>query len=49
MTRFLVGIVFDAVLVIGGAYVRDTGMIRSAPPPQTLVNWDLVFQALGGR
>jgi len=42
--RFILGAIVGAVLVVGAAYVHDTGMLRPITgqnaPPQPLVNWD---------
>jgi hypothetical protein len=39
--RFLQGMVVGAVLIIGAAYVYDTGMLREGEKPTApLVNWN---------
>jgi hypothetical protein len=48
--RFVMGVVVGALLVIGGAYVRDTMALHNAAgpaPPPLLVNWDMVFGVFG--
>jgi hypothetical protein len=45
--RFVVGVIVGAALVLGSAYLHDTGRIK-AGPKQAFVNWDVVF-ALAGR
>ena len=53
MSRFLLGVIVGAVLVVGGAYYHDTRMMppptvgQAAPLPY--VNWDQLIQAFGGR
>lgn len=47
--RFIQGIVVGALLLLGSAYLHDTGMIGTAdgkaPPP--FVNWDTLTAMLG--
>jgi hypothetical protein len=45
--RFIFGVVVGAVLMLGSAYLHDTGVVK-AGPKQPFVNWDTVF-ALAGR
>jgi len=45
--RFILGMIVGAALMLGSAYLHDTGVVRVGPP-QPFVNWDLVF-ALAGR
>jgi hypothetical protein len=48
--RFVIGVIVGVVLVVGGAYVRDTMALRNAAgqaPPPLLVNWDMVVGLLG--
>ena len=44
--RFILGVFVGAALMLGSAYLHDTGVIR-AGPPQPFVNWDTVIGALG--
>ena len=43
--RFLLGVVCGAVLMLGSAYLHDTGVVR-AGPTQPFVNWDAVLGML---
>ena len=45
--RFILGMVVGAALMLGIAYLHDTGVVR-AGPATPFVNWDTVF-ALAGR
>ena len=45
--RFILGMIVGAALMLGSAYLHDTGVVRVGPP-QAFVNWDVVF-ALAGR
>jgi hypothetical protein len=45
--RFILGVFVGAVLMLGSAYLHDTGMVK-AGPAQPFVNWDIVF-SLAGR
>jgi hypothetical protein len=45
--RFILGVFVGAVLMLGSAYLHDTGMVK-AGPAQPFVNWDTVF-SLAGR
>ncbi len=45
--RFIFGIFVGAGLMLGSAYLHDTGWLRVGPA-QAFVNWDTVF-ALAGR
>ena len=53
MARFLCGILVGAILVIGGAYVRDVRAMQTAKangaPPLPIVNWEQITAAFGGR
>jgi len=44
--KFILGIFVGAALMLGSAYLHDTGVVR-AGPPQPFVNWDIVFGMLG--
>ena len=47
--RFIQGVIVGVLLMLGSAYLHDTGMIGSreskAPPP--FVNWDTLLGAIG--
>ena len=47
--KFVYGLVVGAALMLGSAYLHDTGMIGTvdgkAPPP--FVNWDTLIRMLG--
>jgi len=47
--KFVYGLVVGAALMLGSAYLHDTGMIGTvdgkAPPP--FVNWDTLIGMLG--
>lgn len=47
--KFIYGVVIGAVLLLGSAYLHDTGLIGAvdgkAPPP--FVNWDTLIGMLG--
>jgi len=45
--RFILGMVVGAALVLGLAYLHDTGVMRVGPAT-AFVNWDTVF-ALAAR
>ena len=45
--RFILGMIVGAAVMLGSAYLHDTGVVR-AGPAQPFVNWDVVF-ALAGR
>ncbi len=45
--RFILGVLFGAALMLGSAYLHDTGRMRVGPA-QPFVNWDTVF-SLAGR
>jgi hypothetical protein len=47
--RFVIGVIVGAVLVVGGAYVRDQMALHNAAgqAPPLLVNWDMVVGLLG--
>ena len=44
--KFILGVFVGAALMLGSAYVHDTGMVR-AGPKQPFVNWDTVVGLLG--
>jgi hypothetical protein len=44
--KFILGVFFGAALMLGSAYVHDTGMVK-AGPRQPFVNWDTVVGILG--
>ena len=44
--KFILGVFVGAGLMLGSAYVQDTGMIK-AGPKQPFVNWDTVIGMLG--
>lgn len=46
--RFIFGVFVGAALMVGSAYIHDTGMVR-AGPKQPFVNWDTVIGMLGGE
>jgi hypothetical protein len=48
--RFIQGVIVGALLMIGSAYLHDTGMVKfgdakETPPP--FVNWDTVLGMMG--
>ena len=43
--KFIFGVVCGAVLVLGSAYLHDTGVVK-AGPEQPFVNWDTVIGML---
>lgn len=43
--RFILGVVCGAVLILGSAYLHDTGVVR-AGPAKPLVNRDTVIGML---
>ena len=43
--RFIVGMIVGAALLLGAAYLHDTGTLRVGPK-QVFVNWDTVFGML---
>jgi len=43
--RFILGVVCGAVLILGLAYLHDTGVVK-AGPAQPFVNWDTVVGML---
>jgi hypothetical protein len=45
--RFIFGALVGAAIMLGSAYLHDTGRVRVGPT-QVFVNWDVVF-ALAGR
>ncbi len=44
--RFLLGVVVGAGLMLGSAYLHDTGRVKMGPA-QPFVNWDTVIGMLG--
>src|SRR5262245_175831 len=44
--KFILGVFVGAALMVGSAYVHDTGMVK-AGPQQPFVNWDTVIGMLG--
>ena len=46
--NFLFGIVVGAALMLGSAYLHDTGSVRFGPE-QAFVNWDTVLSMMPGR
>ena len=44
--RFILGIIVGAALLLGAAYLHDTGVIK-AGPKEAFVNWDSVIGMLG--
>jgi len=45
--RFILGVFVGAALMLGSAYLHDTGRMHVGPA-QPFVNWDTVF-SLAGR
>jgi hypothetical protein len=49
--RFIQGIIVGALLMVGSAYLHDTGILQSSgdktPPPPAFVNWDTVLGMIG--
>ena len=43
--KFILGVIVGAGLMLGSAYLHDTGRLRVGPP-QAFVNWDTVIGAL---
>ena len=44
--RFILGIFVGAALMLGSAYLHDTGRLKVGPR-QPFVNWDTVIGMLG--
>ncbi len=44
--RFLFGVVVGAGLMLGSAYLHDTGRVKMGPA-KPFVNWDTVIGMLG--
>ena len=44
--RFILGVFVGAALMLGSAYLHDTGRMRVGPT-QPFVNWDTLIGALG--
>ena len=45
--RFILGVFVGAALMLGSAYLHDTGRLKMGPN-EAFVNWDAVF-SLAGR
>ena len=49
--RFIQGVIVGALLMVGSAYLHDTGMLQASsdktPPPPAFVNWDTVLSMIG--
>jgi hypothetical protein len=43
--RFVIGMIVGAAVMLGSAYLHDTGVIK-AGPQQAFVNWDTVIGML---
>ena len=46
MIRFVLGVFVGAALMLGSAFLHDTGMVR-AGPAQPFVNWGTLIGMLG--
>jgi len=46
LMRFILGMIVGAALMLGSAYLHDTGVVK-AGPKQAFVNWDTVIGMLG--
>jgi hypothetical protein len=44
--RFIFGMIVGAAVMLGSAYLHDTGRVRVGPA-QAFVNWDTVFELVG--
>jgi hypothetical protein len=44
--RFVLGMIVGAALMLGSAYLHDTGTLRVGPQ-KAFVNWDTVVGMLG--
>ena len=44
--RFILGMIVGAGLMLGSAYLHDTGKVKIGPP-QAFVNWDTVLGMVG--
>ncbi len=44
--RFVFGMIVGAALMLGSAYLHDTGSLNVGPK-QSFVNWDTVFSLVG--
>jgi hypothetical protein len=44
--KFILGMICGAALMLGSAYLHDSGRLK-AGPPQPFVNWDAVVGLLG--
>ncbi len=44
--RFVIGMIVGAGLMLGSAYLHDTGVVKVGPK-QAFVNWDTVMGMLG--
>jgi hypothetical protein len=48
MIRFIQGVIVGIGLMLGSAYLHDTGMLAAeAGKPPPFVNWDTLIGALG--
>jgi hypothetical protein len=49
--RFIQGIIVGALLMVGSAYLHDTGMVgigvAEGKPPPAFVNWDTLWGTIG--
>jgi hypothetical protein len=45
MMKFIFGVIVGAGLLLGAAYLHDTGVVRYGPK-DSFVNWDVVFELL---
>ena len=43
--KFILGVIVGAGLMLGSAYLHDTGRVKVGPP-QPFVNWDTLIGAL---
>ena len=44
--RFVFGMIVGAAVMLGSAYLHDTGVVRVGPQ-QAFVNWDVVVGMIG--
>ena len=49
--RFVQGMIVGALLMLGSAYLHDTGILQASsdktPPPPAFVNWDALLGTIG--
>ena len=47
--RFIQGAIVGALLMVGSAYMHDTGMLQASgdKTPPSFVNWDTVLGTIG--